>query len=85
MAVPLGHDQPVASEKAPHSFNFRMDEEQHAQLARLAAEAELPVQQFIELSVFGRIRPRRDPRAPRKQRDQLPLPIEEEALIRKSA
>jgi hypothetical protein len=70
---------------APHSFNFRMDEEQYAQLVRLAAEAELPVQQFIELSVFGRIRPRRDPRAPRKQRDQLPLPIEGEALIRKSA
>jgi len=75
----------VAAEKAPHSFNFRMDEEQHTALARLASEAELPVQQFIELKVFGRIRPRRDPRAPRKQHDQLPLPTAEEELTRKSA
>jgi predicted HicB family RNase H-like nuclease len=50
----------------PHSFNLRMDDQQHAELARLAGEAGLPVQQYIELCLFGRIRPRVDPRAPRK-------------------
>ncbi|MDP9093098.1 MAG: type II toxin-antitoxin system RelB/DinJ family antitoxin [Actinomycetota bacterium] len=62
----------------PHSFNLRMDDEQHAELGQLAAAAGLPVQQYIELQLFGRIRPRFDPRAPRKNRDQLTLPTEDE-------
>lgn len=62
----------------------RLTLEQRAELDEMAARAGLPLQQFIELRVFGEVRPRRDPRAPRKPSDQLPLMIEEEP-IRKSA
>jgi hypothetical protein len=51
----------------------------------MAAAEGLPIQHLIELRVFGEIRPRFDLRAPRKQHDQLPLSVEEEAPIRKSA
>lgn len=72
----------------PHSFNLRLDDEQHAELGRLAEEAGMPVQQFIELRLFGRIRARFDPRAPRKVRNQgqLDLHIDnEERPLNKSA
>ncbi|HRC11553.1 MAG TPA: hypothetical protein PLX68_01650 [Dermatophilaceae bacterium] len=72
------------SRVANRSLLVRLTDEQRDQLDQLAAAEGLPVSQFIELRVFGEIRPRFDPRAPRKQRDQLPLGIEE-APTRKSA
>ncbi len=68
----------------PRSFLLRLSEEQREELGRRAEDAGMPIQEYIELRVFGEVRPRQDPRAPRKPSDQLPLPIEEEP-IRKSA
>ncbi len=73
------------SRVATRSVLFRITDEQREHLNELAAQEGLPVTQFIELRVFGEIRPRVDPRAPRKSSAQLPLPIEEEAPTRKSA
>lgn len=66
------------SRVAKRSVLVRLTDEQRERLDDLAAQAGLPVTQFIELRVFGEIRPRVDPRAPRRQPDQLPLAIEEE-------
>lgn len=75
----------AALKTTPRSFLLRLSEDQRAELGRLAEAASMPIQEYIELRVFGEVRPRQDPRAPRKPSDQLPLPIEEEAPIRKSA
>lgn len=66
------------------SFLLRLDDDQRAELNQMAHEADLPVQHYIEMRLFGRIKPRMAGR-PRKNRDQPELPIEEEAPIRKSA
>ncbi len=75
----------MALKTTPRSFLLRLSEEQRAELGRLAAAADMPIQEYIELRIFGEVRPRQDPRAPRNPSGQLPLPIEEEAPIRKSA
>ena len=72
--------------KAGRSVLVRLTVEQREQLAELAAHEGLPIQQFIELRVFGQVRPRRDPRAPRRADTQLPLGLDDqEAPTRKSA
>jgi DNA-binding MarR family transcriptional regulator len=70
---------------ARRSVLVRLTDKQREQLDELAATEGLPVQQFIELRIFGEVRPRRDPRAPRRADAQLPLAIDEEAPTRKSA
>lgn len=72
------------SRVAKRSVLVRITDEQRERLVELADEAGLPVTQFIELRVFGEIRPRVDPKAPRRQPEQLPLEIQE-APTRKSA
>jgi hypothetical protein len=69
------------------SFLLRLDAEQRAELDRLARETDLPLQQYLELRLLGRIAPRERARGRRGQRDQLPLPIpsNEGAPTRKSA
>lgn len=66
------------------SFLLRLDDEQRGELDELAKQADLPLQQYMELRLLGHIAPRERVRR-RVQRDQLPLPIEEETPIRKSA
>lgn len=72
------------SRVAKRSVLVRLTDEQRDRLVELAGDAGLPVTQFIELRVFGEIRPRVDPKAPRRRPEQLPLEIQE-APIRKSA
>lgn len=69
------------------SFLLRLDVEQRAELDRLAQETDLPLQQYLELRLLGRIAPRERTRGRRGQRDQLPLsiPSEQGATNRKSA
>lgn len=71
--------------KSGRSVLVRLTLEQRAQLDELAEREGLPIQQFIELRVFGEVRPRRDPRAPRRADAQLPLHISEETPLEKSA
>lgn len=66
------------------SFLLRLDDDQREELNVLAQQESVPVQHYIELRIFGRIRPRAAGR-PRKIRNQPTLPIEEEATPRKSA
>lgn len=66
------------------SFLLRLDDEQRAELNELAQQADLPVQHFVELRIFGHIKPRAAGR-PRKNRDQLALPLNEGEQTRKSA
>jgi len=72
------------SRVAKRSVLVRITDEQRERLVELADEAGLPVTQFIELRIFGEIRPRVDPRASRRQPEQLPLELQE-ASTRKSA
>lgn len=66
------------------SFLLRLDDDQRAELNELAREADLPVQHYVEMRIFGYIKPRKAGR-PRRNRDQLPLPIDEGSPIKKSA
>lgn len=76
----------MAPKTTPHTFNLRMSAEQYAELHRAAKANNLPAQQYIELQVFGQVRPRFDPHAPRKSQDQPQLPIDdEERPLHKSA
>jgi hypothetical protein len=52
---------------------------------RVADEACMPIQEYLELRVFGRVRPRVDQRSKRAARNQPPLPIAEEMPLGKSA
>lgn len=58
---------------------LRFTDEQYAELRAMADEIGLPVQQLVELRLFGQLRPRFDPRAPRPDRrkrvqdEELPI------------
>jgi hypothetical protein len=77
----------MALKTTPRSFLWRLSEEQRTELGQLADTAGVPIQEYLELQVFGRVRPRLDQRSKRAGRDQPQLPIEgtEEASTRKSA
>lgn len=59
------------------SYLLRLDHEQRGELDQMARAADMPIQHFIELRLFGRVKPRTMGR-PRKNRDQPQLPIDEE-------
>lgn len=75
----------MALKTTPRSFLWRLSEEQRAELGQLADAAGMPIQEYLELRVFGRVRPRLDQRSKRVARNQPQLPINEETVIRKSA
>ncbi len=77
----------MALKTTPRSFLWRLSEEQRTELGQLADAAGVPIQEYLELRVFGRVRPRLDQRSKRATRDHPQLPIEGhgEATTRKSA
>lgn len=58
---------------------IRLTDEQYEELRAMAAKADLPVQHMVELKLFGQLRPRFDPKAPRPNRrrrtqaEELPI------------
>ena len=59
------------------AYPFQLTEDRHARLKREAAEAGLTMQAYLELKVFGEIRPR-GPKGPRPyitDRNQKELPL----------
>lgn len=67
------------------SYLLRLNEEQRRELNRLAADEGMPIQHFIELRLFGHVKPRTMGR-PRRDRNQPQLPVQgHEEVARRTA